>query len=152
MVGRRRLAIGTGMGTVVLVILLTTVAQTVWFEGVVLLWWAALTVRGWYLARGRSPWREQGGKRRQRVITRAVTVPVLLAIGLLRFDAARIEHDTAEARRDGDCPRALAELDGSAIGWPTLRSPPASTKRSGHADCCGRPPQLATALTGVSRP
>jgi hypothetical protein len=49
--------------------------------------------------------------RRHRLVALAVTIPVLLAVGLLRFDAARIEHTVDAARAGGDCPKAVTALD-----------------------------------------
>ncbi|MFE9207250.1 tol-pal system YbgF family protein [Micromonospora sp. NPDC007230] len=110
MLRRWSLALGTGLVTVVLVTILASAAPSVWFVVAALLWWAAVIVHGWYLA-NRSPRPVRRSRvRQQRLVALGVTVPVLLAVGLLRFDAGRIERDTAEARRSGDCPQALAAL------------------------------------------
>ncbi|RBQ15815.1 hypothetical protein DP939_32880 [Spongiactinospora rosea] len=107
MLGRRRLALITGAVTVALILSLALVARSAWFQGVVLLWWAALTVHGWWLARehGRSD-----GAGRQRLIALGLLVPVLLAVGWLRLDAARIEQDAAAAHRAGRCSQAVPIL------------------------------------------
>ncbi|MGP4015794.1 tetratricopeptide repeat protein [Saccharopolyspora sp. 5N708] len=123
MLRRWWLAIASGLITIVLVVLLTAVVRSVWFEVVVLLWWAALIAHGWYLAGGRLHGPRQVGAGKQRLVALAVTVVVVLAIGLLRFDAARIERDVAEARRSGDCAQALAALDGRWVGHRVADAP-----------------------------
>ncbi|WBB59526.1 hypothetical protein O7599_28775 [Streptomyces sp. WMMC500] len=55
MLRRPRLAVGAAGVSVVLVILLATAGRNVWFQAVVLAWWIAVTVHGWYLAGGRLP-------------------------------------------------------------------------------------------------
>ncbi|MCI2415909.1 hypothetical protein MOQ72_00600 [Saccharopolyspora sp. K220] len=121
MLGRRRLAIAAGSVTAVLVAMLAWVVPSVWFEVVVLLWWAAVVVHGWCLAGGRLT--RQRGVATQRLIALAITLPVLLSVGLLRFDAARIERVAAEARRNGDCSQALAVLDRMWVGHRLADAP-----------------------------
>jgi hypothetical protein len=149
MLGRRWLAIGAGLVTVVLVTILAAVARSVWFEVVVLLWWAAVTAHGWYLAGGRLRRTRQGGVRKQRFIALGVAVPVLLATGLLRFDASEIEQDAAEARHNGDCAQALAALDRLWVGHSVTNAPLAA-RRDDTVRACGL---LATATDelGTSR-
>jgi hypothetical protein len=53
MLERRKLAVAAGAVTVVLVSALVSVARS-WCEVVVLLWWAAVIVHGWFLAGGRQ--------------------------------------------------------------------------------------------------
>ncbi|MCP3804115.1 2TM domain-containing protein [Allokutzneria sp. A3M-2-11 16] len=99
--GRRKLAVATGLVTIALLALLVTVFRTWWFDAIVLLWWAGLIWHGWFLAGGRGP----------RPALLALTLPVLLVVGLMRFDAARIEGTVAEARAAGDCARAVNTLE-----------------------------------------
>lgn len=105
---RTWLAVLTFVVTAVLVIVLTSRTPAVWLEVVVVLWWAALIAHGWFLARRRPrPVRARG----QRVVALVVTVPVLAAFGLLRFDAAGIEQDVTAARGAGDCGQATTATD-----------------------------------------
>lgn len=120
LLGRRRLAVLTGLVTIALVTVLALAVRTLSFEIVVLVWWAALAAHGWHLAR-RTERPARAG--RQRLTGLAVALPVLLAVGLLRFDAARIEGDAIEAHGRGDCPGALAALDGLWAGHAVADAP-----------------------------
>ncbi|GAB3584711.1 hypothetical protein GCM10027445_61280 [Amycolatopsis endophytica] len=117
MLGRRKLAFGTGVVTITLVSVLAMIVRTLWFEFVVFGWWAAMVAHGLFLSRG------GGGSRRQRLIALAFTMPVLLVFGLLRFDAARIDANAAETHGRGDCPATLAELDGLWAGHHVADAP-----------------------------
>ncbi len=130
--GRKGFAVVSVLVTAVLVWLLCTVAPFVWFEGVVVLWWVALVAHGWVLARGR---RRPGSARTQRLVALAVTVPVLLAFGLLRFDAAGIEQEITRARADGDCGRARAATDELWAGH-TVADAPLVTRAEDTAKAC----------------
>ncbi|MGA8115707.1 MAG: hypothetical protein WCA46_18765, partial [Actinocatenispora sp.] len=107
MLGWRRLAAGTGLVTLVLVVLLASAYRTTWFEVVVALWWVALVAHGWHLARGRT---RPAQVRGPRLVALCATVPVLLVVTLLRVDAARIEQSVTEARAGGDCAQASNAL------------------------------------------
>lgn len=164
LLGRRWLAIGAGLVTAALVATLARVARSWWFEAVVLLWWAAVTVHGWRLAAGRlwgwpsasggvpdqqpaagrapGGWLASGGRPRrlagargERLIALGVTVPVLLTVGLLRVDASRIESNVAEARRAGDCGRALTLVDGLGAGHRVADAPLAARVEDTERAC-----------------
>lgn len=118
MLRRRGLATGTRIVTIALVVLLVVV-RSGWLQLAMAVWWPALVLHGWYLAGGwprrTGPAPVDGrpaGPWGQRPAALAVAVPVLLAVGWLRFDASRIEREAAAAHRTGDCTRALAALDG----------------------------------------
>lgn len=59
----------------------------------------------------------------------------LLAVGYLRFDAARIEQDAAAAHRRGDCARALSILDGLGAGHRVADAPLTVRAENGSAAC-----------------
>ena len=112
MLGRRWLAVLAELVTVGLVVVLVVAVRAAWLEMVLLVWWVAVIAHGWVLAR-RPPRRTV---RWQRVVALIVTVPVLLAVVLLRIQAAGIGRDVAQARGDGDCTQALTALDSIWLG------------------------------------
>ncbi|WP_434444175.1 hypothetical protein [Lentzea sp. E54] len=116
--GRRMLAFQTMLVTFVLLIVVAAV-PSVWSEVAVVVWWAAMILHGWYLGGGRDGSVVRGHRR----IALAVTVPVLLVFGLVRFDAARLEGHVAEARQEGDCARAETELAKVWFGHRVVDAP-----------------------------
>lgn len=164
--GRRRLALLTGLVTAVLLVLLGSAVRTVGFEIVVAVWWVALVTHGWFTAGGRRQWTAAGGRRqwtavggrrpwvavrRQRVVALAVTVPVLLIAGLLRFDASAVEHRVDAARAKGDCGRVVSAQRGAWFG-PRLADAPLTTRGDRSVAACRRletaREQLDRGLTG----
>ena len=141
MLGRRRLAVVTFVVTVGLLAVLVTALPTVWFEFLVLLWWAAMIAHGWRLAGGRVTVAQQ------RVVALVVTVPVLVAFGLLRFDAARIDQTVADAKQSGNCPQALTALDGVWLG-DRLADAPSTAAGDRTVEACQRI-QLAKSRFGT---
>ncbi|MEV4565252.1 hypothetical protein AB0K12_15935 [Nonomuraea sp. NPDC049419] len=131
LMGRRKLALGTGAVTIVLLVLLAQVVRTTWFEGVVLLWWAGLIAHGGRLAGG-APTGERG---RQRLIGLGTALLVLLAAGYLRFDATRVEQHAAAAHRRGDCAQALSILEGLWAGHHVADAPLTARAEDGGAAC-----------------
>ncbi|MFB9907745.1 tetratricopeptide repeat protein [Allokutzneria oryzae] len=147
MMGRRKLFVVTGLVTIALVVLLVSV-RSVWVEVLLLVWWAALIAHGWSVAGGRG---QRVVVRRQRLIALGITVAVLLAVALLRFDAARIERTVTEARQSGDCARAVTALDGLWLGHRVADAP--MTARGGTTiEACQRlrmaKDKLSAAVTG----
>lgn len=110
LLGRRWLAAGAVFVALVLVVLLVTVRWT-GFEVALGVWWLAVTVHGWYLAR-RSV---VPAARWQWAAALGVTLPLLLVVGLLRFDAAGVDRQLAVARTAGDCAQAGTATD--RIWW-----------------------------------
>ena len=142
------LAVLTLVVTVVLVVLLTGSTPEVWLEVVVVLWWAVLIAHGWLLARRHPrparPWRK-------RAVALAVTVPVLAVFGVLRFDAAGIEQDVAEARGAGDCGRATTATDQLWFGHRVVDAPLVARAEETNAACArlrAADKALGVALTG----
>ncbi|WP_083418283.1 hypothetical protein [Pseudofrankia sp. BMG5.36] len=127
MLGWRRRAAAVGLVTLVLVILLASAIQTVWFELVFLAWWLALVAHGWFLAGGWPRRRRRAGGRTRLVTALALALPVLAAVVLLRLDVARINSDLAGAVRDGDCGKATAALDRRSAAHYLADSPGAAS-------------------------
>lgn len=120
MLGRRGLALANMAVTVVLACVLAEVARSAWFEIVVLVWWAAVIAHGGYLASRRD---RPAAVRRPWVAALSVTVPVLLAVGLLRFDVSQTEGIVADARAGADCTRVLSAQHGVWFGDRVADSP-----------------------------
>jgi hypothetical protein len=138
LLGRKGLAVATTLVTAVLVVVLGPIAHAVWLEFVVVLWWLALIAHGWFLARTRP---RPNQARTQRLVALAVTVPVLLAFGLLRFDAERIDTATTQARAAGDCAQARTATDRLWFGHRLVDAPVAASTDETVAAC----DQLSTA-------
>ncbi|WP_028925308.1 hypothetical protein [Pseudonocardia acaciae] len=151
MLGRRWLAVLSVLVTAGLVTLLGTVARSLLLEIVVVLWWVALVVHGWRLAGGRPRPGAGAGVLGQRVIALAVTVPVLLAVGLVRFDAATIERTVTEAKQSGDCGKASEAL-AQVRTTHRVADAPLTARGDETTEACARlrtaRDKLATALTG----
>ncbi|MDQ0714995.1 hypothetical protein QFZ55_004447 [Streptomyces luteogriseus] len=148
MLRRRRFALAAVAGSAVLVFRLVTTASPS-YEVAVLVWWAAVVVHGGFLARGGGGGR--GTTRRQRLVALGVTLPVLLVVGLLRFDAFRIGRSVTEARESGDCARVLTAQDSVWFGHRVADAP--LTARGDEAvAACDRlrtaGAELGTALSG----
>jgi hypothetical protein len=147
MLGRRKQAIAAAVVTVGLVSVVVLVAQP-WCETAVLAWWAVVIAHGWFLAGARA---QRVTVRRQRLVALGVTVPVLLAVGLLRFDAFRIERSVTEAREGGDCAQVLAEQDSVWLGH-RIADAPLTARGDKTVQACERlqtaKAQLTTGLSG----
>jgi hypothetical protein len=143
MLGRRALAAATGLVTVVLLVILATVARSLWLEVVVLVWWAALVGHGWLLAgRGGRP----AAVRTPRLVALGITVVVVAAVTLLRLDAAGIERSVTQARRDGDCAQATRALDRLWFGH-RLADAPLTARLDDTTEACQRLRAAAARLT-----
>ncbi|WP_033294208.1 hypothetical protein [Amycolatopsis jejuensis] len=142
LIGRRVLAAVNLVVTVALVVVLTTVAPYRWFELVVLGWWAVVVMHGWFAARDRV------ANRTHRIIALVVTVLVFAAVGVLRFDAARIDNAIAEARRAGDCPAATRAVDRFWLGDRTANAPLVASERP-TVEACRRLETAAAELTAA---
>ena len=149
---RRGLAFVAVIITVTLGVVLAVKIRETWFECVVLVWWVAVTVHGWYLARrelrrpmstaaipaalGAAPYHvPKTSAVRQRLIAAVVTVPVLLAVDTLRLEAESIERKAVEAHRDGDCERALSILDELWAGHRVTNAPLTARTEAGAEAC-----------------
>lgn len=148
MLRRRWLAFAAAAVTVVLVARLAATASAS-YEIAVVLWWVVMVAHGWFLARGstgpRSPVRSR------RVTAFAVTVPVLLLVGLVRFDASRIEDSVDEARKDGDCTEVSDAQDRVWFAHRIADAPSAARGDEAVEDCDRLDRargQLAAGLTG----
>ena len=152
MLGRRGTALFTGTVTLYLLVLLAWAAPSGWVEGVVLLWWVFLVGHGWSLARrcGGS----RGRVREQRIVALAFAVPLLLALAVVRVDVSGIDRTVADARRRGDCARALTAQRGLWLGH-RVAGAPAAARVERTAQACRRlraaEARLSTGLTGDTR-
>ncbi|WP_107049924.1 tetratricopeptide repeat protein [Streptomyces bicolor] len=147
MLRRLRLALAAVVVTVVLVSRLVATADAA-YEVAVLVWWVAVVGHGWFLARrggGRGP------ARGRRLVALGVTLPVLLTVGLLRFDAARIGQSVTDARERGDCAGVLSAQDEVWFGH-RVADAPLSARGDDVVRACDRlrtaRAELATALAG----
>lgn len=146
LLGRRGWAVVTGAVTIAFLVVLGAVIPGVWFEVLFLVWWAALIAHGWYLAG--SPARPTS-VRRPRVLALLVTVPVLLAVGYVRFDAADIEDSVAEARDSGDCGQAQSALDRLWFGHYVVDGP-MTVRTDRTAQACARLAVAGATLTAAT--
>lgn len=146
LMGRPVLFWAAAMVTVPLLWMTVSVAET-WCELLLLLWWAAVVAHGWLLAR-----RRQGGPRLgRRLLALGLTVPVLLAAGLLRLDAHGIEDDVTEAREGGDCEAVTSAQDRVRFGH-RIAAAPVAARGDAVVDACERlgraEHELTTGLNG----
>ncbi|MDQ3786431.1 MAG: hypothetical protein M3422_04210, partial [Actinomycetota bacterium] len=148
LLGRWVLGVTAVLGTVLLVVLHLSNWPTLWFEFVVVGCWVAVVLHGYLLAR---PHPRARPARRQWTVALAATLPVLLAFGYLRFDAASIEEDTAAGRANGDCAEALAATDRLWLG-NRLANAPLAERADDTVAACDRlrtaGEELDTALAG----
>ncbi|MGW0824432.1 tetratricopeptide repeat protein [Streptomyces sp. NPDC002845] len=142
MLRRRRLALAAVAGTAVLVSRLVATASSS-YEVAVLLWWAAVVAHGWFLARGGGG---RGTVRGRRLVALGITLPVLLAVGLTRFDASRIGRSVTEARESGDCARVSSAQDRVWFGH-RIADAPLTARGDEAVEACDR---LQTARTGLT--
>ncbi|WP_133903468.1 tetratricopeptide repeat protein [Actinophytocola oryzae] len=120
LLGRRAFAVVAALVTLTFAILLATAVRELWLEIVVVVWWVAVIAHGWILAsRGERPTQP----RRQRLVAIGVTAVVLLLVGGMRFDAARIDDAVADARNAGNCTTALDALDARTVGHRIADAP-----------------------------
>ena len=144
LLGRVVLGVVAVLGTTLLLVAHLAGWPTLWFEFVILGWWVAVVAHGWFLAR-RAP--RARPARTQRIVGIAAAVVVLLAFGLLRFDAAGIDSDAAAARADGDCAKALAATDRVWLG-NRLANAPLAERADDTVAACG---ELRTAGEQLDR-
>jgi hypothetical protein len=131
LIGRRGLALGTGLVTVVLLAFLAASGSSA-VEVVVLVWWVALVGHGWWTGR-RTSVRHSGA----RWIGLVPTVVVLLAVASLRVNAASVAASLDEARARGDCPGAVLAQQRSWLG-SRLADAPAATDADDTLEACRR--------------
>jgi hypothetical protein len=119
-----------------------------WCELALVAWWVISIVHGFLLANS-AP--RKASDLPKRVVAFAITLPVLLAIGLLRYDAGRIAGEVSEARDAGDCTELINAQDELWLGHRVVDAP--GTQRGDKdvqlCDRLGRAKgELATGLTG----
>jgi len=137
---RWRLAITAQLITVALVLILVA-EKALWCEIALVVWWVAVVVHGWAL--GGRP-----GTRRvaeQRVIALCVTVPVLLAGGFFRYEAAGIQREVAEARAAGDCAGVTAAEQKARYG-DRIADAAGIERLGGDVEVCAQLREIAARL------
>lgn len=146
MLGRRGLAVASALVSAGLVVLLVRTDHPNVFQFLLVGWWVVGIGIGWLLARPRKtadpmvpvavpglhPWSRT---RRQRFLALAVTVPVILGLGVVRVDAWRVEGDAADAQRAGECAEALSTLDHLNLAH-RIADAPRVARADDHADAC----------------
>jgi hypothetical protein len=142
LLGRRAWALSTALVTAWLLVLLGAVVPGVWFEVLFLVWWAGLVAHGWYLA-GKPA--RLAPVRWPKAVALFITVPVLVGIGLVRFDAAGIEDSITEARDSGDCGKARSAADKIWFGHYVVDGPMA-VRSEQTAQACARLRKTETTL------
>ncbi|WP_143658971.1 hypothetical protein [Streptomyces sp. SA15] len=147
MLRRRRLAVAAVAVTVVLVSRLASTASSS-YEIAVIVWWAAVVAHGWFLARRGAV---RGTARGQRLVALGITLVVLLTVGLVRFDASRIQRSVTEARESGDCAQVVSAQDRVWFGH-RIADAPLTARGDETVEACDRlrtaRAELATALSG----
>lgn len=148
MLRRRRLALAAVIVTVMLVSRYMSTADST-YEIAVLAWWLAVVVHGWFLARRGSG--SRGAARGRRLVALGVALPVLLTVGLLRYDVSRIGQSVTGARERGDCAGVLSAQDGVWFAH-RIADAPLTARGDMAVRACDRlrtaRTELATALTG----
>lgn len=157
LLGRRHFGLAAVVISLVLVAYAVAVART-WAEIVVLVWWAATIAHGWFQARRDAnrpapslpvdmaqPAVGPGSKLGSRLVAGGVAVVVLVAFGVLRFDAVRIGGDVADARAGGDCAGVQRAQNGVWFG-DRLGDAPLSADGDAVVRTCRR---LDAASTGL---
>ena len=118
MLRRWTLAVANLVVTAALVTAVVMVEKP-WCEIAVVAWWLVVIAHGWYLgSRG-----QRATDRGRRLVALIVTVEVLLAVGILRFDAGRIADSVAEARESGNCTDVRTAQDKVQFGHRVANAP-----------------------------
>lgn len=147
MMRRWKTAVANWLVSATLVVLVVALRE-LWCELAIAGLWVLVIVHGWFLAKA-QPW--QAAVRRGRLIAVGVTVPILLVVGLLRFDAARIDGSVTEAREAGDCGRVTAAEQRYWFGH-RIADAPKTARGEADVDACNRldtgREQLRSALSG----
>ncbi|MGW0707147.1 hypothetical protein ACWD4G_14515 [Streptomyces sp. NPDC002643] len=136
---RRGFAVAAVTVTLVLVVRIASTASPS-YEIAMVVWWEAVTVHGWFLARRGAGGRgagARGGRLGQRLVALGVTLPVLLAMGFLRIEAAGIERSVTGARERGDCAE-VARAQGRVGFGHRLADAPSTAAGDEAVRTCGR--------------
>jgi hypothetical protein len=147
MMKRWGLAILNLMVVGALLIFLLVLKKT-WCEIALVAWWVLVIAHGWFLAQ-RSPRKESDLTKR--LVALGITIPVLLAIGIVRYDAGRIAGKVSDAREAGDCAKLTDAQEELWFGHRIVDAP-GTEKGDAEVQLCGLLDEakatLATGLTG----
>jgi hypothetical protein len=100
------------VGTAVLVVLLYQ-HKDVWYEIGLLAWWILQIAHGWFVAH-RQP--NRAASLAKRLVALGITIPVLVAVGFVRYDASRVAGQVADGREAGDCAKVTKTQDQVWLG------------------------------------
>jgi hypothetical protein len=100
------------VGTAVLVVLLYQ-HKSGWYELGLLVWWILQITHGWFLAQ-RQP--NRAANLTKRLVALGITIPLLAAVGFVRYDAGRVAGQVADAREAGDCAKVAKAQDQVWLG------------------------------------
>ncbi|AEV86638.1 Protein piccolo [Actinoplanes sp. SE50] len=143
----RRTVLGvlTLLASLILLLGIVPAVHTGWIEIVAVLWWIAMIVHGWFLARGPV---EPATRTRQRIVGIAAAAVVLLLLGGLRVQAATIGSAVDDAKAAGDCGGAVSKLDKLWFGLRVADGPMAA-EGDDTVEACRQLNEADETLTGM---
>ena len=131
LLGRRVLGVTTSLISLVLLVVLGSVAHSGWVQWLLLVWWAGMIGHGWLAAR-RVP---TATMTRQRIGAGALAVVVLGAFVIVRLDVDSRADDMNVAHAGGDCGLALSIVDGVGF-WQRIGDGPVADGMLDAAAAC----------------
>ncbi|MEV5965502.1 hypothetical protein AB0L70_27280 [Kribbella sp. NPDC051952] len=132
--------------TAVLVVVLVVQKESS-YELAIVVWWAVAIVHGWFLAQQQP---NRTSSLPKRLVALGLTVAVLLAVGVLRFGAARIDDEAVAARNAGDCAGVSAAKAKYSFGH-RLADAPRTVRVEGDVGACDRLDSAAITLRTATR-
>jgi hypothetical protein len=131
LLGRRLLGVAAALISLVLLVVLGSVAHAGWVQWLLLAWWAGMIGHGWLAARGAPT----ATRTRQRIGAGVLAMVVLGAFVIVRLDVESRAGDMDAAHTDGDCGLALSIVDGVGF-WQRVGDGPVADGMLYAADAC----------------